>query len=240
MQLDKLLQLGFSENEAIVYLMLLRIGPSPASSIATRLGMNRVTVYAILNSLCHRGLASYQEGKQKKNFIPHDPECLLYLVEKEQSKLKFRIKLAKECIENLQNVGIHTDTTYQKIAFYTGASSIIRFLNEKVSKCQKLYSIFLSFNKNTMASKKLEAFLLNFINLSEENCIISVLNEQVNSAKLVFNRNVKGLAINPNLNGDLLIQENSVIFIYNNNNEMELMYLNDPQYASFVKELTFA
>ena len=75
MQIESLMQLGFTEKEAMVYLILLRIGPSPASVVANRLDIKRATAYAVLNSLCQQGIVSFEEMHNGRRFIPHDPNA---------------------------------------------------------------------------------------------------------------------------------------------------------------------
>jgi sugar-specific transcriptional regulator TrmB len=48
---NTLQHLGYSEKEAKVYLALLELGTSPASTIARFIGENRVTVYSTLKIL---------------------------------------------------------------------------------------------------------------------------------------------------------------------------------------------
>ncbi|MBT4384622.1 hypothetical protein HOD30_02650 [Candidatus Peregrinibacteria bacterium] len=100
---EDLKKLGFSEKEARVYLMLLRIGPSVVSSIAARTDLKRVSLYSVLDSLQKRGLVSFDDSKGVRSYIPHDPECLLYAFEKKSAELKFQLDLAKDCIERMQS-----------------------------------------------------------------------------------------------------------------------------------------
>lgn len=54
---QKLVQLGFSKNQATVYEALIELGQSKASAIIKRTGMHRNIVYEALDELVHRKLA---------------------------------------------------------------------------------------------------------------------------------------------------------------------------------------
>ena len=69
MQIESLMQLGFTEKEAMVYLILLRIGPSPASVVANRLDIKRATAYAVLNSLCQQGIVSLRKCTMEEDLF---------------------------------------------------------------------------------------------------------------------------------------------------------------------------
>lgn len=103
---ENLLQLGLSKKEVMLYLLLLRNGPAPVSSLAKRLELKRVSLYSILESLELKGLISIQETERGRRYLPHDPECLLEGLEKQQIELKYRFELAKECVEQLQGFSV--------------------------------------------------------------------------------------------------------------------------------------
>lgn len=238
MQIENLLQLGLTENEAVIYMMLLRTGPSPASSVAARTGMKRVTAYSVLNSLCERGLVSFEESGQSRRFIPHDPECLLYIVEKEQSEIKFKMQLAKECIGGLQKFAVHSKENMQKIIFHKGNVAVTKFLKERIETQELLQVVFLSFGNGTLLSKNLETFLLNFKNAAESSMSICVPKNKLSLARQKFSNAICGdCEISATINGDLIIQGNKIIFLYSKMDEVELMYLDDALYASFVRDV---
>ena len=48
---------GMSEKEALIYLTTLSLGSAPASTIARKIGIKRVTTYAILKDLERQQIA---------------------------------------------------------------------------------------------------------------------------------------------------------------------------------------
>jgi sugar-specific transcriptional regulator TrmB len=67
---------GMSEKEAKVYLTVLELGSAPASTIATRSGLKRVTSYSLLKDLERRGIAHSLEKEGVSNFHVIDPKQL--------------------------------------------------------------------------------------------------------------------------------------------------------------------
>ena len=53
---NQLIELGFGDKEASVYLVLLELGPSTTTEISRAAGINRTTGYDILESLASEGL----------------------------------------------------------------------------------------------------------------------------------------------------------------------------------------
>ncbi|MFA6024613.1 MAG: helix-turn-helix domain-containing protein [Candidatus Gracilibacteria bacterium] len=107
---ENLTCLGLSEKEAMLYLLLLRNGPAPATLLAKRLGIKRVSLYPVLSALLERGLISFEQTKFGRKYLPHDPECLLDFLEEERAELIHRMDLAKSCILQL-----HEFSVWQKV-----------------------------------------------------------------------------------------------------------------------------
>ncbi len=71
--------IGLSENEAAVYLSLLKVGSSTVEKISQHSGVHRRNVYDILNRLLEHGLASYVIENGSKKFSAAPPEKLMDL-----------------------------------------------------------------------------------------------------------------------------------------------------------------
>ncbi len=65
---------GLKEKEALIYLATLELGPSPASEIACRAKLNRVTTYNILDKLMNKGFISRYTQNDIKIFAATDPD----------------------------------------------------------------------------------------------------------------------------------------------------------------------
>ena len=239
MQVESLMQLGFTEKEAMVYLILLRIGPAPASLVAKRLDIKRATAYAVLNSLCQRGIVSFEEMSNGRRFIPHDPECILYNLEKQESELKFRMQVAKNCVEKLQNTSMGQDLSRQKIVYHKGVNSINKFLKEKIQIESSVHILFMDFGSGSPSSKILTEYLQRMAQECFENIFLCVPKETKKIAEtlyedfMIFESDMRNILVD----GQLLLTGNKVIFIFSNNKEMELMCLEDSFYSNFIRKV---
>lgn len=89
MQINQLLQkLGFSDNEAKVYVASLECGLASAQDIAQRANLKRTTVYSVLGYLIKRGIIGETKIKGKTRFMAEPPKRLLLLVKEMEEGIK--------------------------------------------------------------------------------------------------------------------------------------------------------
>ncbi len=99
--IDKLKQLGFSDNEAKVYIELLKGFPATAYQIAKRTGLAGANVYQVLATLLQKGLVLTTEG-EKKLYSPIEPKS--WLAERKAKfaqNIEFLLKELSDLYENL-------------------------------------------------------------------------------------------------------------------------------------------
>lgn len=85
---EKLKEIGMSEKEAKVYIILLKMGSSTASKISKKSNLNRVTTYSLLESLKNKGFVSYSIKSGVKYFESADPKTLLSSLKEKKENLK--------------------------------------------------------------------------------------------------------------------------------------------------------
>lgn len=103
-------QLGFSANEAKVYLALLNIGESPSGQIIKKTGLHRNIVYESLDSLVKKKLVKETVKSGKKYFAVRDPQIL---IDKVQENLDLTNKIVKQIRQGLK-------TTAPEVIVYEG------------------------------------------------------------------------------------------------------------------------
>lgn len=81
-QIKALLEIGLSEQEALTYLALLKLGGSTATVLSKEVGLKRTTVYPILKSLAEKGCVFVYFRKNKRFYYAQKPEKLVNLLEK--------------------------------------------------------------------------------------------------------------------------------------------------------------
>jgi len=85
---EVLQELGFSKNEAIVYLALLNLGPSTAGKVAERCKLHRTNVYDALERLSEKGIVSHMIKENTKIFEATDPNHLKQLLDEKKMHLE--------------------------------------------------------------------------------------------------------------------------------------------------------
>lgn len=93
MEIKELQILGLSQGEIKVYTAILNIGISSMNEIHEKTGLERRTVYDIVNKLIDKGLITYTIEKGKRTYQVAPP-----------NKLKEEINQRKSELEKLQNV----------------------------------------------------------------------------------------------------------------------------------------
>lgn len=81
-------QIGLSDNEAEIYLLLLQLGESSASQVAEKSEISRPHIYDTLAKLIEKGLASYVIKQGRRYYKPADPDSLLELIKTKEMSLQ--------------------------------------------------------------------------------------------------------------------------------------------------------
>lgn len=82
-----LTEVGLTKKEADVYLALLSLGSSSASSIIQKTGFHRAVVYDLLERLIEKGLVGFAIKGRKKFFETTDPHRLIGILREKESKI---------------------------------------------------------------------------------------------------------------------------------------------------------
>ncbi len=157
---DKLCQFGFTENEARVYVELLRIGPQPVSVLAKRIKLNRTTVYSIAKSLEKKGIISSTVSQGGKAYFANDPNCLVgYLDDKRETFNYYRQQMLK-MIPQFRSLRTDLKATNEPVLkYFEGLEGVKWAMNDALTAKETLYA-FLPFDR--WKKLGLERFLLRF------------------------------------------------------------------------------
>ena len=124
---EKLLnQLGFSQNEAKVYLASLKTGQSSAQNIAEMAGLQRTTTYSVLGELVEKGVVAKTKVKGKSRFLAEPPDKLMSLL----GDLRLKLEKALPELEALYN----KSETKPKIIFYEGEGAIQKIYDDTLEE----------------------------------------------------------------------------------------------------------
>lgn len=131
--LSLLKQIGLTQQESDVFLLLLELGASPVSTIALRGRMKRTNLYNILGKLAQSGLVTEFLKGRVRYFQATEPQKLLYLQEQQKKKLEHNIVSLREMLplfESMKNPSL----SKPKVKFYQGKEGIETLLSEILAK----------------------------------------------------------------------------------------------------------
>lgn len=135
-----LLKFGLDEKEITIYLALLKLGPAPASLIATKVSLKRTTIYYALDQLIKKDFVkqSFQHGI--KSFRPLDPEDLEKVLDQKISQLNgLRSDLQTE-LAVLQTFRNETPER-PKISFFEGVEGVKRAYEDILKSATEILEI---------------------------------------------------------------------------------------------------
>ncbi len=210
---EKLLEIGFSDGEARIYLELLKIGPQAASTIAKRLNLNRTTVYSLIRSLELKGvLGSCKNGKMKF-YASNDPNCLVGYLDRKCKVFDYYRSELLSIIPDFRNVSQKYEFMKPVVSYFEGRESVDQVLDEALSFSGEMYFCLKDKKGNITLEKSLQADLTEFKHvISIYNDKISILNKGRGSEyavviqskeiadihKIIFNVARNGFNINNN------------------------------------------
>ncbi|MFH0905773.1 MAG: helix-turn-helix domain-containing protein [archaeon] len=89
--MNTLRDIGLTENEDKIYLMLLKLGPCKVSKLSKETQIVRTSLYDILNSLIEKGIVTEHLENSIKIFTAAEPESLVEIYEEKLNRLKENI-----------------------------------------------------------------------------------------------------------------------------------------------------
>ena len=113
--LEKYLQeIGLSEKEAQMYLALLQVDSESIQELAKRTGINRTTVYPVLETLKKKGLVSEIQIGKKTYYSAASPERLETFIERQKVLLEEKSRrIYIDFILFSEIPGLHKSAYYQ-------------------------------------------------------------------------------------------------------------------------------
>lgn len=144
MDISILKNLGFSDKSAVVYMALLQQGPSSVRALAEHTGLNRGTVYDILNWLKERGVADFYRKDTRQQFVAAHPDKLLSLYRERETELEEAGKKLGKSIPELE--ALYAAGGNRPVARYYEGQEIAEILRDVLRVCasqeEKMYRIY--------------------------------------------------------------------------------------------------
>lgn len=128
--LEKYLQeIGLSEKESQVYLALLQVDNESIQDLAKRTGINRTTVYPVLETLEKKGLVSEVQVGKKTHYEAAAPERLETFVERQKVILEERSERLKDIIPQIKSIQ-REEGERPVVKFFDGRDGTISAMEE--------------------------------------------------------------------------------------------------------------
>lgn len=114
---DYLSQLGLTEKETDLYLVLLEHGKMSPTELSKITRISRPTVYSVAKELVKKGLLIEDLGSPALLLCAKKPEDLMVVINREQKKLDEKKRVVEQTIAELQKIARHAKYAVPKIVF---------------------------------------------------------------------------------------------------------------------------
>lgn len=129
--LDKRLQeFGLSDKEAKIYLALLELEQASVVELSRKTGINRVTMYSVLDQLQKKGLVSQTDATKKSKFLAEPPERLALVIERNIKELELKKTSLDQLVKDLDLISNQPDKPI--VRFFRGDEGISSMFEEFV------------------------------------------------------------------------------------------------------------
>jgi len=123
------MDIGLSEKEALVYVALLPVESSSVIELSKSTGINRTTLYPILEDLISKKLASEVKHDKKVSFRAEPPERIETFISNRKSQLEEQEKVLEDIIPQIR--GFSREAGEKPIVkLYEGRDGILRSIEE--------------------------------------------------------------------------------------------------------------
>jgi len=119
---EVLTQFGLNEKEAKVYLASLELGPASILQIAQKSGVNRSSIYYIIEDLKRKNLMTLTSQKKKQLLVPAEPNEIIKLLQDKEELFKSILPQ----LDALNNLGVKKP----KIIYYEGEEGVYRVIKD--------------------------------------------------------------------------------------------------------------
>jgi predicted transcriptional regulator len=126
-------QAGLEDKEIKIYLMLLHLGTSHASTLGEKTGMARTTAQFICQQLVKKNLAGRIKKKNAYVFFPENPQKLLFQVRTQMDVLEQTEHQLERFMGQLRAM-MNPDTALPKVRFYEGEKEMIHLYEQVLEK----------------------------------------------------------------------------------------------------------
>jgi len=122
-----LINVGFSDKEAAIYLAALQLGLASVQEIAKKAEINRATAYLLLDTLIKKGLISAFVRDGRKCFAAEPPDKLVALIRLQKHELEEREKELTAALPKLLAI-YNVEGTRPQIRYLEGFDGVVEVM----------------------------------------------------------------------------------------------------------------
>lgn len=130
--IEKIKSIGFTSSEACIYIACLECGTNPASIIATKAKLNRVTTYDILDKLLNKWVVTSSNIKWIKCFTAIDPKIFIDDINNKAIEFAKTLPFMQSILKN--------DDTHPTVRFFKWIDSIKKAYKESLRSKTIIYN----------------------------------------------------------------------------------------------------
>ncbi|OIO25834.1 hypothetical protein AUJ14_03350 [Candidatus Micrarchaeota archaeon CG1_02_55_22] len=152
-------RIGLTNQESRTYLALMELQEAGSSAICKRTGIASSNIYAVLESLISKGLASYRVQNNVKIFMPSPPEVLNELFVEKQKRLEEERQEVSRMISQLKRME-PTKAPCSDYKYYEGLRGVKAMWHEINAMVPKMtnYEIIRNYTSKPEGFEKLVKF----------------------------------------------------------------------------------
>lgn len=138
----KLAKLGFSDEEAKIYLTCLEVGSSPADRISEKSGLDRVNTYLTIDSLMNKGMMSSYNEENISYYLAENPDRVLERLREKQQEVNKKIKSFENFLPELVSI-VNSKNNKPKVKFFEGKEGLMAVQNDFIETLNKGDTIYI-------------------------------------------------------------------------------------------------
>lgn len=188
MLIEQLCQIGFTENEAKVYIELLKLGSQAVSVVAKKISLNRTTTYSILRTLEEKGIVSSYVNKNIKFFSANDPNTLVGYVDRKCQIFDYYRSQLLVSIPKFRCLNGGCDFKQPIVSYFEGIEGVKSVLYDTLS-ARDVFRAYLSLGK--WFDHGLRNFLLEYKNfrIADKRVKLKAIVPDTADVRAFFNEN---------------------------------------------------
>jgi len=155
--IEKLRNIGLTESEAKIYIVLLQHRELKAGMISKKVNIPSSHIYEILDKLLKKGLISFKLINNVKIFLPADPESIYSIIREKEEQIEREKRDLKEFISNLKKIEIkeHKQNDFK---YFEGINGVRSMFTEFITNSEPNTKMYIA--SAPIAYEKWNAFLI--------------------------------------------------------------------------------